>query len=102
MLTGVYQSYKRLAEQINWKSYSINELFFECVVHENDLLYEPFYAGIICRVWGYSGRIYTQCQRHVPFDECLDCVIDAINYVLKKRVWENKNSSLYQDPTAPD
>ena len=102
MLTGVYQSYKRLAEQINWKSYSINELFFKCIEHEHDTLNEPFYAGIICRVWGYSGRIYTQCQRHVPFDECLDCVIDAINYVLKKRVWENKNSSLYQDPTAPD
>ena len=77
-------------------------MFIECIKHENDQLYENFFAAIVCRFWGHSGRIYVQCNRHVPFEECYDCIINAALYVLKNRVWENVNSSLYNDPTGPD
>lgn len=62
----------------------------------------------MCRYWGYSGRLYTQCRKHVPFEECYDTIIDVINYVLEKRVWENplnasgQKNSLYGDPRAAD
>jgi len=102
MLESVYKSYRKKADEINWKDYTINELFFKYIEHENDDLSEGFFAGIVCRVWGYAGRLYLQCNKHVAFEECHDCVIDTIRYVLKKRVWEDKNSSLYNDPTAPD
>lgn len=102
MLSSVYSSYRQLADQIDWTKYNPNELFIECLKHENDPLYENFFAAIICRFWGHSGRIFVQCNRHVPFEECYDCIINAAMYVLKNRVWENKESSLYGDPTGPD
>ena len=46
--------------------------------------------------------MYTRCNRHIPFEECYDSIIDSIKYVLEKRVWEDPNSSLYNDPTGPD
>lgn len=63
---------------------------------------ENFYAAIVCRYWGYTGRIYLQCNKHIPFEQCYDILIDTINYVLEKRVWENETSSLYGDSRAPD
>ena len=102
MLEDILNDYKSKADVIEWKKYNCNDLFFEYIKHENDPLAENFYAGIVCRYWGYSGRVYNQCNKHVPFEQCYDVLIDTINYVLKKRVWENPESSLYQDPTGPD
>ena len=102
MLESSYAHYKKKAEEINWKKYNQNELFFEYIKHENDELGDKFFAGIVCRFWGYAGRIYVQCNRHVPFEYCHDCIIDAIRYVIDKRVWENPDNSLYNDPTGPD
>jgi len=102
MLEEVYKNYRRLADEIDWKKYNQNELVFEYIKHEHDPLKENFYAGIVCRWWGYSGKVFRACNKHVPFDQCYDVLIDAINYILEKRVWENPDSSLYGDPTAPD
>ena len=102
MLEDVYKNYKQLADAVDWKKYNQNDLFYEYIKHENDHLKENFYAGIVCRYWGLMGRIYVQCNKHVPFEQCYDILIDAINYVLEKRVWENPESSLYEDPTGPD
>lgn len=102
MLEQVYKSYRNKADEINWKDRDCNDLFFEYINHENDNLKDTYLSAIICRYWGYAGRVYLQCNKHVPFEDCYDCVIDTIRYVLKKRVWENENSSLYQDHAAPD
>lgn len=102
MLEDVLKAYRKKAEEINWKQYNQNELFFKYIENENTDQAESFFAGIVCRYWGYSGRIWNKCQKHVPFEECYDCVIDSIKYVLEKRVWENINNSLYNDPTGPD
>lgn len=98
----IYQAYKIKADTINWKNENINSLFYSQIEHENDLYGDIYYAALICRTFGYAGRIYLQCQRHISFEECCDCVVDALNYVLQKRVWENKNSSIYLDKTGPD
>jgi len=102
MLEDVYKSYRKLADEVSWKKYNINELFFKTIEYENTDLYEKYYAGVICRVWGYSGKVFRSVNRHIPFDQCYDIVIDAVNYVLSKRVWESENSSLYGDKSAPD
>ena len=102
MLEDVLKTYRETASVIHWKDYSINDLFFNYIKHENEPDAENWYAGIICRVWGYSARLYEQCKGHVPFDQCYDALLDAVNYVIKKRVWENPESSLYNDPAAPD
>lgn len=103
MLESVYRSYRELADHLDWKNIDCNDLFFGYIQYENELpMRDYYYAAIVCRYWGYSGRVYLQCNKHVPFEQCYDIVIDSINYVLKKRVWENSDSSLYQDNKAPD
>lgn len=103
MLEDILRSYRKKAEEVNWKKYNKNDLFFEYIKNENNIdVAEAFFAGIVCRYWGYSGRIFNKCNKHIPFEECVDCVIDSIIYVLNKRVWENESSSLYNDPAAPD
>ena len=61
-------------------------VFFNYIIHENDSLKDNYFAGIVCRYWGYIGKIYTKLQRNVPIEQCYDIVIDAIRYVLDKRV----------------
>lgn len=102
MLEEVYASYKELADIINWKQYEKSELFREYIKHENDSDAMNYYSGIICRYWGYAAKIYSQCNQHVAFEQCYDVLLDTVNYVLKKRVWENPKSSLYENPAGPD
>ena len=102
MLEDVYKSYKQCAEVINWKQYNCNELFFKYIEHENDSLSDNFYAGIMCRYWGYTGKLYTKMNKHLSFEQCYDVVAETINYVIEKRVWGNPDSSMYQDPKGPD
>ena len=102
LLEDVYKAYRKEADKVNWQKYNQNELFREYIKHENDDLAEKFYSGIVCRFWGYCGKIYNQCNKHVTFEQCYDILLDAINYVIKHRVWENPESSLYNDPTGPD
>lgn len=103
MLEAVYQSYRELADTIDWKKYDINDLFRECVANQSDPdLYEKFYSGVMCRVWGYIGRLYIQCNKHVPIEQCYDILINTINYMLKNHVWDNPDNSLYNNPKAPE
>ena len=102
MLEHIYNEYRKKAEVIDWKKYSINDLFYEYIKHENEPTADNYFAGIVYRTWGYAGRVYVQCNRHVTFEECYDCLIDTLRYVIDKRVWENPESSLHNDPAAPD
>lgn len=102
MLEDVLKSYKEVAASVDWKHLSRSQLFFEYIKHENEPISENYYAGIVCKCWGYAGRVYSQCNQHVPFEECYETLLDTINYVLEKRVWENPESSLYHDDSAPD
>lgn len=103
MLEDVYKSYRKLADNINWRMINQNELFYGYIKNEGNLpIRDSYYSAIVCRYWGYTGKIYLQCNKHVPFEQCYDILIDTINYVLEKRVWENPKNSLYNDYTAPD
>lgn len=102
MLEDVLKSYKDVAAKVDWKHLSRNQLFYEYIKHEHEPIAENYYAGIVCKCWGYAGRVYSQCNQHVPFEDCYETLLDTINYVLEKRVWENPESSLYGDPNAPD
>ena len=104
MLEDVYNSYRTLADEINWKEYDQNELFFNYLRYKDSDpdLAERFYSAIICRYWGYTGRLYLKCNKNVSFEECYDVLIDTINYLLEKQVWNNSESSLYNDLKAPE
>lgn len=102
MLEQNYKHYRLHADAVNWKQYTNSELFFNYIKHEHEVEAEDWFAAIMCRYWGLAGRMYIQCQKHVTFEECMDCITDAAKYVLDKRVWENPNSSIYGDKAGPD
>ena len=102
MLEDVYNSYRQAADCINWKKQDINELFKNYIEHENDGQRDAYFSGLMCKVWGYIGRLYVQCNKHVPIEQCYDILINTINYIVKKRVWEDENSTLYGNPKAPE
>lgn len=102
MLELNYKHYRKYADAVHWKDYDNSELFFNCIKHEHDQEYDNWLAAIICRYWGLGARIYSQCNRHIAFEECMDIIIDSMKYVLEKRVWENPENSLYEDPKGPD
>ena len=56
----------------------------------------------MCRFWGYAAKVYIKNKKHIPYDQCYDILVDTINYVLEKRAWEDPDSSLYGDYSAPD
>lgn len=102
MLEGSLTEFRKCADRVNWKEYSNSDLFFKYIENEDKVEADDWLSGIIARYWGLGARIYTQCQKHIPFDECIDIIIDAAKYVLEKRVWENPNSSIHNDPAGPD
>ena len=103
MLEDVLQSYRELGEPSDWKHKDINQMFFECIEHENQPDSEVWYAGLVCRLWGYVAVLYTDKNKgNVPFEECYNIIIDAIDYVLVNRVWEKPESSIYNDPRGPE
>jgi hypothetical protein len=100
---SIYKTYKRTADKINWKEQSNSQLFFNYIKNENDLeMRDVYFSAIVCKYYGLAGRMYSQCQKHISFEECTDCIIDAAKYVLEKRVWENPSSSIHNDSTGPD
>ena len=104
MLEDVYKTYRELADEIEWKKFDQNDLFFNYLKYKdgNNVLAEKFYAALMCRYWGYTGRLYSKCNKNVPFEECYDVLVDTINYLLDKQVWNNPESSLYKDPKGPE
>lgn len=101
----IFDVYLKVAEQagIDIDKMNINELFFKCLEVESDeYLYNAYLSALIYKTRGYAGRVYSQCKGHVPYEQCYDVLLDTINYVMKKRVWLNPESSLYNDPSAPD
>ena len=102
---NAFETYLKEAERANIdiNKYNVNELFFKCIEFENnEYFYNAYMSALIYKLRGYAGRIYTQCNKHLSFEQCYDILLDTINYVLKKRVWENPDNSLYNDPSAPD
>ena len=57
MISDALKSFRHEADKINWKQYNINDLFREYIKHENEPIGEQFFAGIICRTWGYAVRV---------------------------------------------
>ena len=102
---SIFETYLETAERANIdvNKYNVNELFFKCIEFENDeYFYNAYMSALIYKLRGYAGRIYTQCKKHLSFEQCYDILLDTINYVLEKRTWENPESSLYNDKSAPD
>lgn len=104
MLEGVLKNYRTEAERIKWRKEDTdcNEIWYNYIKHEHDELGNAYFAGLVCRYWGYIAIIYNSCNKHVTFEQCYDVFIDAIKYTLDKRVWENPDNKLYQVYGAPN
>ena len=103
------QSYFERAEAIEgWQKLTRSQLGYMYCKYKyeehNDVLAEACLSGLIYKFWNViSHNYYNQGQKKImSFEDCYDYTVDAIMYVLENHVWDNPDSSLYQDPNAPE
>lgn len=106
MLDEYKQNYEQIANCLpNWKNISKSELcrqYCKCV-DTNDPKSELYLAAIIYRFWNLLTRDYYNQQIKLADEyDCYNWFIESILYVLEKRVWEDKNSTLYKDINGPE
>jgi hypothetical protein len=88
----------------DWRSVDRNYLCFKCCEYENkdDTLFNAYLSAIIVRYWHliksnlFRGKGAYSCQ------DCYNWLIDSILGTLKTKSWLNPDSSLFNDPLAPD
>ena len=110
---AMLEEYKKLYEENaslipNWKKLDRNDLCFY-YVDNKDVLSEPmkesYLSAIICKFWHliqYTFKKQDNSIQVINEEDCYDCLISSILYVLDKAVWKNEHSSLYNDKKAPE
>jgi len=100
------QTYTDVADLYpGWKDKSRSELCREYVElkDKNDPASEYCLSAIICKFWNLmSHNYYNQQVKIATPEDCHAWVIDSILFVLKQHVWTDPNSTLYNDPDAPE
>lgn len=88
----------------DWKNRSVNELCNLYVENEtNEILRQGYFSAIFLKKWGYIGKNYnTSKASGFTIEDCYEMVLDAVLYVLKKRMWLNPESDMFNDPCGPD
>lgn len=60
-----------------------------------------YISYLILKSWNLLQNIYYKNNiTSLSSEECYDIFIQTLNYVVSKHVWDNKESSLYNDPEA--
>ena len=109
MLEEYKQLYEETASLIDdWKAQNRNDLCFYYVdnkVELSDTMKNAYLSAIICKFWyliGFTHRKQDNSIEVISVEDCYDCLISSIIYVLDKAVWKNESSSLYGDKKAPE
>lgn len=106
MLDESKQLYIQSANLIpDWKDFSTLELAnnYLKLKEENNDYYNSYISAIICRYWYLINYYYNRQQyKFATPEDCYEWLITAVTYTLDNHVWTNPNSSLFNDPKAPD
>lgn len=106
MLEEYKQLYINSANLIpDWQDLSTLEIsnkYFE-LKKQNNALANSCVSSIICRYWYLISYYYNKQQyKFASPEDCYEWLIDAVIYTLENHVWTNPESSVYNDPKAPD
>lgn len=79
---------------------NLNDVADEYLVSSDPHRRDQLFSTLVCRTWVALETIYFQNKNNVSVEDCYDAYLDAIQYVLRKQVWHNSDSTLYNDPDA--
>jgi len=105
LLDEYKELYRQSADRIkNWKDISKNELCVKYIENENEHpeIAQDYLGALVCRYWGLIAKFYASSYNVAIEEDVYEWLIDSILYTLKHRRWEDKNSTIYQDPNGPD
>ena len=101
--------YEEYADSVipNWRKCDKNDLcrYYSDNVHlMTDTEKNGYFSAIVCKFWNLIQFSYKKQEsiQAITYEDCYDCLIVSIIYVLSKHVWDNSNSSLYNDLKAPE
>ena len=86
----------------NWKEINKNELVRSASSIENGLLKDSYVAAIMLNYWHKIAKFYNRCKLVASPEDVHMWLTISVMYAIDTRQWENENSSVYQDPNAPD
>lgn len=94
------------ASLIDYENVSNTQLAKEYIRRSvlNDISSNSYYSALVIKNWVSIFKIKSSVSfyKMITIEDCYDWVIDAINYVLKYKKWEDKNSYLYDEDDAFD
>lgn len=106
MISDIKKSLIQAASSIDYEhlsNTSIAKKYLDCV-SKNDSLSNAYYAALIVKSWGTIPKLRSSLFSYpmITIEDCYDCLIDGVNYVLKYKDWDDKNSMLYNSDDAFD
>lgn len=107
MLLSTYRkNYEQMASYIkDWDKLSKSDLCYNYLKYkENDnFLADCYLSGLISKYLKKMEIEYNKQQiKIISEEDYYNMVIESILYVLDKKIWDNSNSSLYKDSSAPE
>lgn len=104
MLDEYKQIYIECANLIpDWRKLSKSELANLYIENENEATANSYFSALMCKYWNLIGSYYY--KQHVKIateNDCYNWLVDGIRYALDKRVWQDSNNALYDDPKGPE
>lgn len=106
MLLENKQNYENYADSFlkyNWRKDNKNNLFRKYIENEKNIpIRDAYFSAIIYRYWNKLYKYYNLSYTSATPEDVYYWIINAAQYTLKKRMWENPKSSIYNDPNGPD
>lgn len=104
MVSELREMCRREASYIpGWEKMTKSELCRLCIQNEsNTKLYNSYFAAVLYNYCNTISRYHSSCGGLVDIATCTEWVVDAIQYALSHRRWEDPDSSIYNDQNGPD
>lgn len=98
-LTEVYNSYKKLADNIpNWNDMTKSELankYCDCVDSKDDIKANQYFSALVCKYWYMVYYISKYCASiHLSLIDCASILTDSITKACADRKWKDPTSEL--------
>ena len=107
MLDEYRQAYTHSANQIpDWKKVNRNELcrrYKEAEREGKTELLNSYISAIVLNFWHVLTKTYNkQPVKVLSEEDCYECLIESILFVLGRAAWEDPTQSIYKDEKGPE
>ena len=80
--------------------YNNNELVGMYLSTNSSIKQDKIVSNLMCESWGILQSLYYHNSKILTEEDCYEIFLQAFDYVIKKHVWDNPESTLYNDELA--